>query len=43
LHYAVRFQDRRRGDRKGYVDPERFILDRAVSEAEVANWWGAEE
>ena len=43
LHYAVRFQDRRRGERKGYVDPERFILDRAGSEAEVANWWGAEE
>ena len=43
LHYAVRFQDRRLGDRKGYVNPERFILDQAVRDAEVANWWGAEE
>lgn len=43
LHYAVRFQDRRRGDRKGYVDPEKFILDKTVRDAEVSNWWDAEE
>ncbi len=43
LHYAVRFQDRRLGDRKGYVNPEKFILDQARSDAEVSNWWGAGE
>ena len=43
LHYAVRFQDRRLGDRKGYVNPEKFILDQARSDAEVSNWWGGGE
>ena len=27
LHYAVRYQDRRRGGRRGYLDPEKFLLD----------------
>ena len=43
LHYAVRFQDRRLGGHRGYKDPEDFILDEAVRDAEVANWWEAEE
>ena len=43
LHYAVRFQDRRLGGHRGYKDPEDFILDEALRDAEVANWWEAEE
>ena len=43
LHYAVRFQDRRLGGHRGYKDPEDFILDGALRDAEVANWWEAEE
>lgn len=27
LHYAVRYQDKRRSRNKGYVDPETFLLD----------------
>lgn len=27
LHYAVRYQDRKRSRNKGYVDPETFLLD----------------
>lgn len=27
LHYAVRYQDKRRGGRRGYLDPEDFLLD----------------
>ena len=42
LHYAVRFQDRRRGGHRGYKNPEKFILDQ-TRDAEVANWWDAEE
>lgn len=27
LHYSVRFQDRRRGGRRGYIDPADFLLN----------------
>jgi len=43
LHYAVRFQDRRRGGHRGYKNPKNFILDVLERDAEVANWWDAEE
>jgi murein DD-endopeptidase MepM/ murein hydrolase activator NlpD len=44
LHYSVRFQDRRRGGHRGYKDPKDFILDdKAVLDAEVSNWFDAEE
>ena len=28
LHYAVRYQDRRRGGVRGYIDPKGFLLDK---------------
>ncbi|MDA0335734.1 MAG: M23 family metallopeptidase [bacterium] len=27
LHYAVRYQDRRRGGTRGYIDPQEYLLD----------------
>ncbi|MEW6752873.1 MAG: M23 family metallopeptidase [Candidatus Latescibacterota bacterium] len=42
LHYAVRFQDVRRGRHKGYVDPTEFLLDEMPQDARVANWWQGE-
>ena len=42
LHYAVRFQDRRMGKYKGYVDPEDFLLDETSRDAQVVNWWPEE-
>jgi len=43
LHYAVRYQDRRRGGYKGYVNPKEFLLDETPRDAQVANWWHAED
>jgi len=39
LHYAVRYQDRRRGQYKGYENPKLFLLDEVSGDAKVANWW----
>lgn len=43
LHYAVRFQDRRRGGYKGYEDPKNFLLDKISRDAQVANWWHGDD
>lgn len=37
LHYAVLYKDQRRG-RRGYVDPENFILDLPTSEEKLAGF-----
>ena len=42
LHYAVRYQDRRRGGHRGYRNPVKFILDQ-THDAEVANGWSADD
>ena len=42
LHYAVRYQDRRRGGHRGYRNPVKFILDQ-TPDAEVANGWSADD
>lgn len=43
LHYGVRYQDRRRGQHRGYVDPRSFILDEVPRGSRVASWVPAEE
>ncbi len=45
LHYAVRFQDRRRGGHRGYDDPRKYILDiprnnPEIPRGEAASGWG---
>ena len=40
LHYAVRYQDRKRGGRKGYIDPRDFLLD--IHRSEAPGWLVAE-
>ena len=45
LHYAVRFQDRRRGGHRGYDDPRKYILDIPRNNPEIprdkeASGWG---
>jgi murein DD-endopeptidase MepM/ murein hydrolase activator NlpD len=42
LHYSVRYQDRRRGQYKGYEDPQYFLLDEVPRDSRVANWVPAE-
>lgn len=43
LHYGVRYQDRRRGQYRGYEDPKLFLLDQMPRDARVANWIPAEK
>lgn len=44
LHYSVRYQDRRKGQYKGYENPKLFLLDEAPrDERLVDNWWPGEE
>jgi murein DD-endopeptidase MepM/ murein hydrolase activator NlpD len=43
LHYGVRYQDRRRGQYKGYENPKLFLLDQVPRDARVANWVPAED
>jgi murein DD-endopeptidase MepM/ murein hydrolase activator NlpD len=41
LHYAVRYQDRKRGGQRGYLDPNDFLLDSHRSE--TRGWLAVEE
>ena len=49
LHYAVRYQDRRRGGYRGYDDPRKYILDiprdnpEIPREEEVSGWWKVDD
>jgi murein DD-endopeptidase MepM/ murein hydrolase activator NlpD len=39
LHYAVRYQDHRRGQYKGYEDPAMFLLDEMPRDDQLADSW----
>lgn len=44
LHYSVRYQDRRKGQYKGYENPKLFLLDEVTRDDRlVNNWWPGEE
>ena len=40
LHYAVRYQDRRRGGNRGYIDPKDYLLDWSDDER-PSSWMAA--
>lgn len=42
LHYAVRYQDRRRGGTRGYIDPKDYLLDSA-SDDRASAWVASNE